>query len=154
MVSFPSSPAAAALALARAFTRATALGGALTIAVHEVLTVIPHYEPFNYAIGTGLGAPAALGLLLESVRSALKAATAQLSLGNVAAAAELYKYLLGRVRDLHAAHVPASDRVTFLMSELADRRQHEAASRGASSSSSPAAETSGASTGGTGYAQM
>ena len=61
--------------------------------MHDVLTVIPHYAAFFYSVGTELGAPAALGLLLEAVRAALNSPTATLSLGNVAAAAELYKYL-------------------------------------------------------------
>ena len=133
MAAFPSSAAAAALAMSRAFARAVSSTGALTVAVHDVLTVIPHYAPFAYSIGTDIGAPAALGLLLEAVRAALQSPTALLSLGNVAAAAELYKYLLGRLHDLHRAHKPPSERVTFIMSELADRRRHESASRGASS---------------------
>ena len=57
--------------------------------------MIPHYPPFAYSIGTDIGAPAALGLLLEAVRAALQSPTAMLSLGNVAAAAEIFKYLLG-----------------------------------------------------------
>ena len=156
MVAFHPSSAAAALALTRAFARATSVGGALSVTVHDVLTVIPHFLPFAYAIGTELGAPAALGLLLEVVRAALKSATALLSLGNVAAAAELYKYLLGRLRDMHAAHKPASERVTFVMGELADRREHESASRGASGSAQAATSGSGPGSGGggTGYAQM
>ena len=84
MVSFPRNGASAALALSRAFSRAVAAGGALTITVHDVLTVIPHYAAFYHAIGTELGAPAALGLLLEAVRAALNSPTATLSLGNVA----------------------------------------------------------------------
>ena len=42
LVALPRSSASAAIALSRAFTRAVAAAGALTISVHEVLTVIPH----------------------------------------------------------------------------------------------------------------
>ena len=107
MVTFFPTAAAAALGLTRAFTRAISSDGALVVSVHEVLTVIPHFEPFLHAIGTELGAPAALGLLLESVRAALKSPTASLTLGNIAAAAEQYKYLVGRLRDRRGAHEPA-----------------------------------------------
>ena len=58
--------------------------GAQAVCAYVVLTVIPHYEPFDAAIGTELAAPAALGLLLEAVRAALRSPTASLSLGNVA----------------------------------------------------------------------
>ena len=95
MVCFHTSAAAAAIALSRAFARAISSNGALAVSVHDVLTVIPHYEPFAYAIGCEIGAPAALGLLLECVRAALRSPTAQLSLGNVAAGADVFKYLLG-----------------------------------------------------------
>ena len=157
MVGYPPSPAAAALNLSRACARAASAGGALLVGVHEALVVIPHYEPFELAIGTGLGAPAALGLLLEAVRAALKSATAQLTLGNIAAAAELYKYLVGRLRVMRAASAPSSECVTFLLGELADRREHESSSRGSSSASAAAAGGASAGTsavGGMGYAQM
>ena len=81
MVTYFSTATAAALGLSRAFSRATSTDGALDGAVHAVLTVIPHFEPFLYAIGTELGAPAALGLLLELVRAALKSPTASPSIG-------------------------------------------------------------------------
>ena len=42
---------AAALALSRSFTRATSAGGALAVGVHDMLTALPHYEPFSLAIG-------------------------------------------------------------------------------------------------------
>ena len=58
VVSLPRSSASAAIALSRAFARAIAAGGALLITVHDVLTVIPHYAAFAFAIGTELGAPA------------------------------------------------------------------------------------------------
>ena len=108
MVRFHTSAAAAAIAMSRAFARAISSNGALAVSVHDVLTVIPHYEPFAYAIGCEIGAPAALGLLLECVRAALRSPTAQLSLGNVAAGADIFKYLLGRLKELHASHKPAS----------------------------------------------
>ena len=90
MVRFHTSAAAAAIAMSRAFARAISSNGALAVSVHDVLTVIPHYEPFAYAIGCEIGAPAALGLLLECVRAALRSPTAQLSLGNVAAGADIF----------------------------------------------------------------
>ena len=81
--------ASASLALSRALTRAASGTGALTVGVYEVITVISHFEPFRLSIGTEVGAPAALGLLLELVRGALKSSTAQLSLGNVSEVATL-----------------------------------------------------------------
>ena len=101
MVAFPRNGASAAIALSRAFSRAVAAGGALTIAVHDVLTVIPHYAAFYHAIGTELGAPAALGLLLEAVRAALNSPTATLSLGNVAAASDRGWYGDFKKSELH-----------------------------------------------------
>ena len=123
--------------------------------------MISHFEPFRLSIGTEVGAPAALGLLLELVRGALKSSTAQLSLGNVSAAAEVYKYLVGRLRDLHASHTPPSERVTFLFGELSERRKHEAMSRSSlaagSADSGPGGVpggAGGAGNGGMGYAPM
>ena len=89
LVSFVKGNAQATMAMHRTLVCAASTTGALSLDLYVVLTLIPHYPVFAYAIGTELGAPAALGLLLEAVRSALKSATAQLSLGNVAAAAEL-----------------------------------------------------------------
>ena len=123
MTNLPASPAAAALSCMRAFTRASSAPVALAISIHEVLTVIPHYPVFLLAIGTEMGAPAALGLLLELVRAALGSATAQLTLGNVAAAAELYNYLQGRLAALAASHAPPSDRVAFALTTLKERAQ-------------------------------
>ena len=128
VIYFPTA-AAAALGLSRAFLRATSTDGALVVSVHEVLTVIPHFEPFLYAIGTELGAPAALGLLLELVRAALKSPTASPSIGNIAAAAEQYKYLVGRLKEKRSAHEPSADCVAFLIGELAERRMHEITSQ-------------------------
>ena len=59
MVALPRNSASAAIALSRAFARAVDAGAALTISVHDVLTVIPHYAAFFYSVGTELGAPAA-----------------------------------------------------------------------------------------------
>ena len=81
LLAYHASSASASLALARTLARATSTAGALTVGVHDVLTVIPHFEPFLYGIGTELGAPAASGMLLELVRVALKSPTAALSLG-------------------------------------------------------------------------
>ena len=54
-VAYHPTSAAAALALTRAFARAGSANGALAVTVHDVLTVIPHFPPFAYAIGTELG---------------------------------------------------------------------------------------------------
>ena len=162
LLAYHASSASASLALARTLARATSTAGALTVGVHDVLTVIPHFEPFLYGIGTELGAPAASGMLLELVRVALKSPTAALSLGNVAAAAEHYKYLTGRARDLHSSHKPVSERVTFLSSELRDRNAQEGMNRGGMSSADGVSTFTGAggganaggSSGGMGYASM
>ena len=130
LTSFPASAASAALALSRSFARAISPAGSLSVSVHDALTVIAHHEPFRLAIGTEVGAPAALGMLPELVRAALKAPTAQLSLGNVNASSEIYKYLTGRLIVMHASHTPPSDRVAFLARELEERRKHEQMSRG------------------------
>ena len=61
------------------------------------------------------------------------------------------------MRDLQVAHKPPSERVTFLMGELADRRRHESASRNSSAQAqgSPGSAAAGPGAGGsTGYAQM
>ena len=54
-----------------------------------MVTVIPHFDFARLAIGTEVGAPAALGMLHELVRVALKSTTALLTLGNITAAAEV-----------------------------------------------------------------
>ena len=67
LLAYAPSSAAAALALSRSFTRASSAGGALTVGVHDVLTALPHYEPFGLAIGCEVGAPAGLGLAQEAI---------------------------------------------------------------------------------------
>ena len=125
LVSFVKGNAQATMQMHRTLVRAASTTGVLSLDLYVVLTVIPHYPAFTYAIGTDLGAPAALGLLLAATRAALNSSTAELSLGNVAIAAERYKYLLGRVKDLHDAQQSASERVAFLTRELEVRRAHE-----------------------------
>ena len=126
LLSFPLSPAGAALMMIRNFTRAISAGGALVVSIQEVQTTVLHYSPFDVAIGTEVGAPATLGLLQDLVRTALRSPSATLTLGNIAQAAEQYKYLAGRVRDLRSSGRPASDLVAFLLTELTDRRDHVA----------------------------
>ena len=129
MLAYPASPAAASLSTTRALERAASAEGAQAVCAYVVLTVIPHYEPFDAAIGTELAAPAALGLLLEAVRAALRSPTASLSLGNVARAAEAYKYLISKLGVWRAEHMPPNDRVTRMLGELEDRRALEASTR-------------------------
>ena len=150
MVDFPRSRPAAALALSRTFGRATLASGssALQVSVHEVVTVIAHYDFARLGIGTEVGAPAALGMLHELVRVALKSTSVPLTLGNITAAAEVYKYLKGRLTSLHASHTPPSERVAFLYRELGERRQHEAMMGRGAGASSVGAVDSGAGTGG------
>ena len=155
MVEFTQSRPAAALALSRAFGRATLASGssALQVSVHEVVTVIAHFDFARLGIGTEVGAPAALGMLHELVRVALKSTSAPLTLGNITAAAEVYKYLTGRLTSLHASHTPPSERVAFLYRELGERRQHEAmVGRGAGASSVGAVDSGAGTGGGTGGA--
>ena len=164
MVEFAQSRPAAALSLSRAFGRATLVSGgtALQVSVHEVTTVIAHHTFARLSIGTEVGASASLGMLHELVRVALKSTSVPLTLGNITAAAEVYKYLSGRLTSLHASHTPPSERVAFLHRELGDRRQHEAmVGRGAGSSSVGAVDDgagagggAGGTSGGGGYASM
>ena len=119
LLSFPLSSAGASLMMIRNFARAVSAGGALVVSIQEVQTAVMHYAPFNVAIGTEVGAPATLGLLQDLVRTALRSPTAALTLGNIAQAAEQYKYLAGRVRDLRSSGRPAADLVAFLLTELA-----------------------------------
>ena len=164
MVDFAQSRPAAALALSRTFGRATLVSGgtSLQVSVHEIITVIAHYDFARLAIGTEVGASASLGMLHELVRVALKSTSVPLTLGNITAAAEVYKYLTGRLAGLYDSHTPPSERVAFLNRELGERRQHEAmVSRGSGSSSVGAVEAgggggagSGGASGGGGYAPM
>ena len=128
MLALAGSRPAAALGLSRAFLRATSASGAnaLQLSVHDVITVIPHYKFALLAIGTDMGAPAALGMLHEMVRFALNSTAVPLTLGNIVAAADVYQYLMGRLTALHASHAPPAERAAFLYRELAERRQHEA----------------------------
>ena len=91
MVDFAQSRPAAALALSRTFGHATLVSGgtALQVSVHEVITVIAHYDFARLAIGTEVGASASLGMLHELVRVALKSTSVPLTLGNITAAAEV-----------------------------------------------------------------
>ena len=101
-------------------------------------------------------------MLHELVRVALKSTSVPLTLGNITAASEVYKYLTGRLTSLHASHTPPSERVAFLYRELGERRQHEAMlGRGAGSSSVGAVDAgagagggAGGASGGGGYAPM
>jgi hypothetical protein len=95
LASYAPSGAAAALALSRTLARATSKEGPLSITVHEVLTAIPHFEFARLAIGTEMGAPTALGELLELVRAALKSNTAVLTLSSIAAAAARWRRARG-----------------------------------------------------------
>ena len=155
MLAYPISPPAAALSATRALERAASAAGAQAVCAYVVLTVIPHFEPFDAAIGTELSAPAALGLLLEAVRAALKSPTAALSLGNVARAAEAYKYLVSKLLVWRAEHMPPGDRVTRMLGELEDRRTLEASSR-SSGAGAGADQTGGGDkkVGALGYAQQ
>ena len=91
MVDFAQSRPAAALALSRTFGRATLVSGgtSLQVSVHEIITVIAHYDFARLAIGTEVGASASLGMLHELVRVALKSTSVPLTLGNITAAAEV-----------------------------------------------------------------
>ena len=92
-------------------------------------------------------------MLHELVRVALKSTSVPLTLGNITAAAEVYKYLTGRLTSLHASHTPPSERVAFLYRELSERRQHEAmVGRSSGSSSVGAVDSGGGGGAGTGGA--
>lgn len=163
LATYAPSSAAAALALSRTLARATSKEGPLSISVHEILVVIPHFAFARLAIGTEMGAPTALGELLELVRAALKSNTAVLTLGSISAAAEVFQYLLARLTALHELHSPHAERIAFLHRELTDRRAHEFTSRGSSGGGGADAGAGGAgggagggggAAGGHGYAPM
>ena len=159
LVAFTRSVPAARLHITRVLQRAVLASGSVELGVHDVLTAVPHFPLFLRAVGTDLSAPAALDLCSELMREALKQPTAPLTLTGMSSTASAFEYLMPRLEGMLESSTPASDRCAFLLTQLRERRLHEATARGSSAASigavgavaSPFASPGG---GGGGYAPM
>ena len=121
------SVAATAMGLLRVAKAMASSGGATAVSAHNVLCAVQHYKTLSGIVGAEMTGGAALGVLGDLARVALKAESRPLDLGKLAQTEGLILHLEAVLAEAEADGAPAERKVALVTLHLTEAREEMAA---------------------------
>ena len=122
---YPKTAQAAAAALVRAMRRIRDLGSSSVVTEFEVAVAIQHFDTIYWAVGREAAPAAIMGQLFELCRAALRSDVKNITLGHLASVETAVLYLIEPVKQKSRAGVPSDTIISFISTELLERRRQE-----------------------------